>query len=88
MTFPGKECVVLIHVATVQRSTTLKITGLPHVAHSQLANVRFLLLGLITVADLPDIFFLELATRLEYKAVQILAMRFTYYKRVLNICNV
>ncbi len=25
--------------------------------------------------------------RLEYKAVQILATRFKYYKRVLNICN-
>ena len=28
--------------------------------------------------------FLELATRLEYKAVEILATRFEYYKRVLN----
>ena len=33
-------------------------------------------------------FFLELATRVEYKAVQILATRFKYYKRVLNISNV
>ena len=32
-------------------------------------------------------FFLELATRLEYKAMQILATRFKYYKRLLNICN-
>ncbi len=32
-------------------------------------------------------FFLELATRLKYKAVQIFATRFKYYKRVLNICN-
>ena len=29
-----------------------------------------------------------LATRLDYKAVQILPMRFKYYKRVLNISNV
>ena len=40
---------------------------------------------------MPDIifiiFFFKLATRLEYKAVQILAMRFKYYKGVLNICN-
>ncbi len=36
----------------------------------------------------PDIiFFLEL-TRLEYNAVQILATRFKYYKRVWNISNV
>ena len=36
---------------------------------------------------LPDIIFLELATRSEYKSVQILATRFKHYKRVLNICN-
>ncbi len=49
------------------------------------------------VADTCHIlFFLELATRLEYKAVQIIATRicktfkarFKYYKRVLNISNV
>ncbi len=32
-------------------------------------------------------FFLELAMRLEYNAVQILTTRFKYYKRVLNISN-
>ncbi len=32
-------------------------------------------------------FFLELATRLEYNAVQILTTRFKYYKGVLNISN-
>ncbi len=33
-------------------------------------------------------FFLELATRLEYKVVQVLATRFKYYKGVLTISNV
>ncbi len=43
-----------------------------------------------TVADtcLVLFFFLELATRLEYKAVLIFARRFKYFKRVLNIINV
>ncbi len=45
-----------------------------------------------TVADTCHIFFFffffwiyNLATRLEYKAVEILVTRFEYYKRVLNI---
>ena len=38
---------------------------------------------------LPDItFFLELAERLGYNTVQILATLFKYYKRILNIGNV
>ncbi len=43
-----------------------------------------------TVADtcLVLFFFLELAKRLEYKAVLIFATRFKYFKRVLNIINV
>ncbi len=44
---------------------------------------------MVTVADTCQIlFFSGISNALEYKAVEILATRFKYYKRVLNISSV
>ena len=56
--------------------------------HSYIVIYICLLVTTYTVADTCHILcFLELATRLEYKTVQILATRCKYYKRVLNISS-